>query len=594
MPGWRKHINATRVGETFIPDGERQIMIQLPEFINRLLPPFWRETDPIKEAQSVFSYRRVWWWVIISMTIVAILPLLLLTVMNLNQYQKTIYSEMVYPASRLVSNVKRSVSFFLEERRSALNFLVEDNSFEELTDKPHLFQVFGHLKTAFGGFIDLGVIDMQGKQRAYVGPYPLEDRNYKDQSWFSEVIVRGIYISDVFMGFRDVPHFIIAVKHQQDDGSFFILRATIDTAEFYELVEHLDIRTGWDAFIINRKGILQTPSRTLGNVLESSGVEVPTYSSSTKIIQTADWVTGYAYIPNSPFIFMLLREQGGAADGLGKLRSEVLVILTVSAVAIFFLIIWVVTFLVNRIYMADKTRAAAMRRIEHTGKMASIGRLAAGVAHEINNPLAIINEKSGLIKDLLTYSKEYKADPRLLGLIDSVLQSVERCSTITHRLLGFARHIDVRVEALDMTKLMDEVLGFLKKEAEYRDIHIGLHAEEDLPEIQSDRGQLQQVFLNIINNAFAAVDDGGCINIELGRVDENRVAVMIADNGKGISPQNMKRIFEPFFSTKTKQGGTGLGLSITYGLVEKLGGTIHVQSELGKGTTFTIELPIKR
>jgi signal transduction histidine kinase len=291
---------------------------------------------------------------------------------------------------------------------------------------------------------------------------------------------------------------------------------------------------------------------------------------------------------------MLLREQGGAADGLGKLRSEVLVILTVSAVAIFFLIIWVVTFLVNRIYMADKTRAAAMRRIEHIGKMASIGRLAAGVAHEINNPLAIINEKSGLIKDLLTYSKEYKADPRLLGLIDSVLQSVERCSTITHRLLGFARHIDVRVEALDMTKLMDEVLGFLKKEAEYRDIHIGLHAEEDLPEIQSDRGQLQQVFLNIINNAFAAVDDGGCINIELGRVDENRVAVMIADNGKGISPQNMKRIFEPFFSTKTKQGGTGLGLSITYGLVEKLGGTIHVQSELGKGTTFTIELPIKR
>jgi signal transduction histidine kinase len=138
------------------------------------------------------------------------------------------------------------------------------------------------------------------------------------------------------------------------------------------------------------------------------------------------------------------------------------------------------------------------------------------------------------------------------------------------------------------------VLGFLKKEAEYRDIHVGLHADEDLPEILSDRGQLQQVFLNIINNAFAAVDDGGCINVELQQVDSNHVSVMIADNGKGISPQNMKRIFEPFFSTKTEQGGTGLGLSITYGLVEKLGGTIHVQSELGKGTTFTITLPIKR
>jgi signal transduction histidine kinase len=569
-------------------------MKNIPAFLYRLLPPFWRETEPGKSTPTLFSSRRVWWWVIISTTTVSILPLLLLTVMNLNQYQKTIYSEMVYPVSRLVSNVKRSVSFFLEERRSALTFLVEDNSFEQLTDNRHLCRIFAHLKESFGGFIDLGVIDVHGVQRAYVGPYPLQDKNYKDQSWFGEVIVRGIYISDVFRGFRDVPHFIIAVKHQQEDGSFFILRATIDTSEFYDLVEHLDIRAGWDAFIVNKQGVLQTPSRTRGEVLEPSGIQVPPFSTTTQIIQTTDWVTGYAYIPDTPFIFMLLREQGGEADGWDKLRTQVLIILGGSVVLIFFVILGVVTFLVNRIYMADKTRAAAMRRIEHTGKMASIGRLAAGVAHEINNPLAIINEKSGLIKDLLTYSKEYKADSRLIGLIDSVIESVERCSTITHRLLGFARHIDVRVESLDLTSLMEEVFGFLKKEAEYRDIHIGLHADEDLPEIQSDRGQLQQVFLNIVNNAFAAVDDGGWINIELQKIDTNRVAVMIADNGKGISRENIKRIFDPFFSTKTSQGGTGLGLSITYGLVEKLGGSIHVESELGKGTTFTIELPIKR
>ncbi|WP_462324965.1 sensor histidine kinase [Desulfoplanes sp.] len=564
------------------------------EFMHRFLPPFWRETESGKGAQSLFSYRRVWWWVIISMTTVSILPLLLLTVMNLNQYQKTVYSEMVYPASRLVSNVKRSVSFFLEERRSALTFLVEDNSFDQLTDRRHLGKLFVHLKKSFGGFIDIGVIDVHGVQRAYVGPYPLQDKNYKEQSWFGEVVVRGIYISDVFRGFRDVPHFIIAVKHQQEDGSFFILRATIDTSQFYDLVEHLDIRPGWDAFISNKEGILQTPSRSHGQVLEPSGVQVPLYSTTTKILQTPEWVTGYAYIPDSPFIFMLLREQGGAADGWDRLRNEVLIFLAVSVVVIFFVILWMVTFLVNRIYLADKTRSAAMRRIEHTGKMASIGRLAAGVAHEINNPLAIINEKSGLIKDLLTYSKDYKEDPRLIGLVDSVLTSVERCSTITHRLLGFARHIDVHVESLDMNNLMEEVLEFLKKEAEYRDIHIGLHAGDHLPEIQSDRGQLQQVFLNIVNNAFAAVDDGGWINVELQKIGTNRVAVMIADNGKGISRENIKRIFDPFFSTKTKQGGTGLGLSITYGLVEKLGGRIHVESELGKGTTFTIELPIKR
>ena len=569
-------------------------MKSIQAFLNTLLPPFWRETDSRKDAQSLFSYRRVWWWVILCTATVSILPLLMLTGMNLNQYQEAMNSEMVYPASRLVSNVKRSISFFLEERRSALTFLVEDNSFEQLTDQRHLARIFMHLRKSFGGFIDLGVIDVEGVQRTYVGPYSLRDKNYHEQDWFQEVIVQGIYISDVFRGFRDIPHFIIAVKHQQDDGSFFIVRATIDTAQFYDLVQHLDIRPGWDAFLVNKAGVLQTPSRHHGDVLESSDIRVPHYSTRTEILQTESGITGYAYIQGSPFVFMLLRERNGVADGWDKLRSEVLIILAVSVGVILLVILGVVTFLVNRIYLADKTRAAAMRRIEHTGKMASIGRLAAGVAHEINNPLAIINEKSGLIKDLLTYSKDYQKDDRLISLVDSVLQSVERCSTITHRLLGFARHIDVRIESLDLGSLMEEVLGFLKKEAEYRNVHIGLHADENLPEIQSDRGQLQQIFLNIINNAFAAVDDGGLINIELQKSGENDVAVIICDNGKGIRPKNIKRIFDPFFSTKTQQGGTGLGLSITYGLVQKLGGTIQVESELGKGTTFVITLPVKR
>ena len=578
--------------ETMQSVWKRMKKIQI--FLNNLLPPFWRETDPRKDAQSLFSYRRVWWWVILSTATVSILPLLMLTAMNLSQYQEAMSAEMIYPASRLVSNVKRSMSFFLEERSSALTFLVEDNSFEELADPRHLTKIFMHLKKSFGGFIDLGVIDVEGTQRTYVGPYSLQNKNYREQEWFQDVILHGIAVSDVFRGFRDVPHCIIAVKHQQDDGTVFILRATIDTAQLYDLVQHLDIRPGWDAFIINTRGILQTPSRFHGKILEPSGLVAPEYSTRTEILQNEARIIGYAYIPGSPFIFMLLRDKGRVADGWDKLRGEVLIILSVSVGVIVLVILGVVTFLVNRIYLADKTRSAAMRRIEHTGKMASVGRLAAGVAHEINNPLAIINEKSGLIKDLLTYSNEYKEDTRLIGLVDSVLQSVERCSIITHRLLGFARHIDVRIESLDLRKLMEEVLGFLNKEAEYRDIHIDLQADENLPEIQSDRGQLQQVFLNIINNAFAAVDAGGQIRITLRTSGAKSVNVTIRDNGKGISQKNIKRIFDPFFSTKTREGGTGLGLSITYGLVQKLGGTIQVESEVGKGTTFAIALPLKR
>ncbi len=224
--------------------------------------------------------------------------------------------------------------------------------------------------------------------------------------------------------------------------------------------------------------------------------------------------------------------------------------------------------------------------------MASIGRLAAGVAHEINNPLAIINEKAGLMKDLFLFKKEYKGNDMLMGLLDSIIASVARCGRITKRLLGFARHMDVSIQTVNLGEVVREVLGFLNKEAEYRCISILIEVAEDIPPIQTDAGKLQQIILNIINNAFAAMENNGHLHI-VGRMEgKDSVSLSISDDGCGISEKDLKRVFEPFFSTKTGKGGTGLGLSITYGLVEEICGKIEVKSELNKGTTFAIMLPL--
>jgi signal transduction histidine kinase len=153
--------------------------------------------------------------------------------------------------------------------------------------------------------------------------------------------------------------------------------------------------------------------------------------------------------------------------------------------------------------------------------------------------------------------------------------------------------MDVKTETIDLESLLREVLGFLEKEAEYRDVTVGFQIDPGLPTIASDRGQLQQVFLNILNNAFAAVAEGGEIRIEIAREDPDRVAVTVADNGIGIPKAHLERIFEPFFTTK-QGSGTGLGLSITYGIVKKLGGEIRVDSTVGEGTRFTVVLPVSR
>jgi len=133
----------------------------------------------------------------------------------------------------------------------------------------------------------------------------------------------------------------------------------------------------------------------------------------------------------------------------------------------------------------------------------------------------------------------------------------------------------------------------LIKEAEYRSIRISLEASGDVPRIESDRGKLQEIFLNLINNAFAAMSDGGNLDIKVKKEETDKVLVTVADDGYGISEQDLKRIFEPFFSTKTKKGGTGLGLSLTQNFVREIGGKMDVESEVDKGTIFMITLPLK-
>ncbi|TVM17893.1 hypothetical protein DPQ33_07220 [Oceanidesulfovibrio indonesiensis] len=245
----------------------------------------------------------------------------------------------------------------------------------------------------------------------------------------------------------------------------------------------------------------------------------------------------------------------------------------------------------RRLVEADAKRSLAFQEMEHVQKLSSIGRLAAGVAHEINNPLAIIAEKAGLMKDLASAAKDMPKAQRFIGLNDSILQAVTRCRAVTHRLLGFARRMEVRPMELDVNDVLRETLGFLERDALYRGITLDQELDEDLPAIESDRGQLQQVFLNLLNNAMAAVSDKGRIRVSTRR-EPDGVAVEIEDNGVGMSRETLAHIFEPFFSTKGEQG-TGLGLSITYGIVDKLGGSIEVDSAEGEGSLFTIHLPLR-
>ena len=226
----------------------------------------------------------------------------------------------------------------------------------------------------------------------------------------------------------------------------------------------------------------------------------------------------------------------------------------------------------------------------HTEKLASLGSLSAGVAHEINNPIAIILGFTELLLERFDEeSKEY-------GILKTIERQGNSCQRIIENLLAFARIPEKTTTETDVFDDIQKVVNVVMNTLLTKKVDLKTSIEEDLPKVRGDAQQLEQVFLNIINNAVAAMDDGGLLTISAHHSNDT-VNIGFTDTGPGIPPENMDKIFEPFFTTKKVGKGTGLGLSVSYGILTKFGGDIRVKSQTraeGKepGTTFTVVLPV--
>jgi two-component system, NtrC family, sensor kinase len=566
------------------------------DFKRYFTAPFGRLLGIPEEIEGPRRYALIRRNISALMLVITLVPLILMALINYFQYQSALKNEIVDPMKILVNKAKYSFELFLANRLATVRFIASEYSYPELTDEKKLNRIYRILKQEFEGFVDLGLIDSNGVQVSYAGPYDLKGKTYADQGWFEQVRVNGVYISDVFLGHRKFPHVVIAVQHQNETGdSWWIVRATIDTKRFDQLIAAMGLDPRSDAFLINRHGVLQTESKLYGKVLDERPELVFPVSYEPAVVERTDAkgqdaLLTYSYFNRSDFILMLVKPKGEVLKAWYTLKSELLLVFGISVIVIVLVVMRLTRLLIDRIRASDERRELAFREIEHTHKLSSIGRLAAGVAHEINNPMAIINMKAGLMKDLIDLDPGFPQKEKFLGLVQTITQSVDRCRSITHRLLGFAKRMEVEIELLDVNEVVKETIGFLEKDALHRNIRLQVDLAPDLPRIASDRGQLQQIFLNILNNAFAAVKDGGRVSVATWEKDLDHLGISFQDDGIGMSEETLKHIFEPFFTTK-KAGGTGLGLSITYGLVKKLGGDIEIQSKLGKGTRFMVFLP---
>jgi two-component system NtrC family sensor kinase len=248
------------------------------------------------------------------------------------------------------------------------------------------------------------------------------------------------------------------------------------------------------------------------------------------------------------------------------------------------------------VVVRDLTEQRMLRaQLIQAERMVSIGTLAAGVAHEINNPLAVILQKTGWMQDLLDEEEFRKSEnyQEFRASVAKIEEHVERARKVVHNMLGYARRMEPRLEDVDVNQTINQTIDILENFARANTIDIQTDLMDSVPIIAGDQAQLQQVILNLISNAIDAIGKDGTVSVK-SRSDDSKIRVIITDTGPGI-PENMqKKIFDPFFTTKSSGKGTGLGLWISYNIIEKLGGSLSLRSQAGQGAEFTITLPIVR
>jgi two-component system NtrC family sensor kinase len=560
-----------------------------------------KDAGPRGGSGSRSSYPELERRIVLVTLLCSVLPLLLLGWGINTHYTRLTGSRVSQGFREQVEHHKKTIDLFLRERSSCIQLVAQTHSCDQLCRDGSLAGILDKLNSQYGGsFTDLGVIGDTGEHLAYVGPYDLMDRNYARTFWFARVMEQGIHVSDMFMGFRQEPHFIIAVL-RNEEGRRWILRATIDTEIFRSLVEDVKLGRTGEVALLNAEGIFQTSPRTGGEIMGPAPYSVPGPHEGirTRVLEPADApreLVAHAWLESVPWLLVVKQEHAEAFGAVRRSSIATLSVLHLSVLAIILVSFLTARRMIRIIRARDEEMERLNRQLMHAGKLAAIGELAAGVAHEINNPLAIMSSAREVLLDQAkrTPSIDCDFEEQLERASAQIATQIRRCKGITQNLLRFARRTTSRTEVVDLNAFLLEVIHLVENEARSVGVEFTTDLDGKLSPIESDPSHLQQIFLNLMKNAIDAHEGKtkGRVHVVTGMDEDGAVVrASIEDSGSGIRPEHMERLFEPFFTTKPVGKGTGLGLSICYSLIESLGGEITVTSEPGSGAVFTVELP---
>lgn len=567
-----------------------------------------RKSSQAEENEKDFRgyYQRLRRRLFVSICLAFLVPLALLSVYFHIQFNTFLKESSRQHLMRLAESQRNTIDLYLQERVANIFSIFHRSEFHLTPNQDRMNSYLMHLKEFSDAFVDVGFMNPEGVQVGYAGPYMnLKGKDYSGEKWYRNLMEteRNYFISDIYMGFRNKPHFTIAVKQPVGDG-LYVLRATLDPDKIYMFLRTITRGKGVESSLINMEGEYQIVAPDQGELLSQSphdprrlirqDIQEITLDESTQLVAAAR-------LTEVPWVLIVRQPLSVAYAEMYQIR-RIMIGATLLLVAIMVTAIWLTASrLVRRAEETEASRQELKTQLFHAAKLVSIGELAAGVAHEINNPLAVILSQCGVIKDI--FDPEYggseidgqEAGRQVREEIEIIEEAVYRARDITQKLLKSSRRTEPKLVETNVNDLMDEVVdGFMERELKVSNIELIRDYDPNLPNILIDPDQIRQVIQNLVNNAVDAIEDGpGKITLATRRQDYE-VKIMVSDTGKGMTIQEMEKIFLPFFTTKETGRGTGLGLAISLNIVESMGGSIDVQSMPGAGSTFIITLPARR
>ncbi|WP_299977382.1 sensor histidine kinase, partial [Desulfobacula sp.] len=540
-------------------------------------------TFAISATRDFPYFRKVWKKVVTILIAAAFLPLVLVGGGMYFYMARTIKNKTMEALQTEAVSHQKTIDSFLTERTMDLKLISENNILSKMISPGTIEQVLSSLQSQLPCFQDLGIIGSNGDHLAYTGPHDLADKNYRDAFWFKAVMVKDIYISDVFTGFRNEPHFIIAVK-RNEGKNVWILRATILSGLFDNIVTRVAGNRKGDAYLINSKGAFQTNPRHGGKLMMKSQVSPPGPFKGVQVDDKGSSIILTTWLETIPWLCVVSVDKRDIFEVSRKVKIISLFIVLLAGFLMILAILLTTDSLVSMLEEKRKKKHRLDSRLRRTAFLASSMKLARGVFSDLNDILSNIHVTATLMKE--------QTGPADSGETDSLAKQIFSESIRGKNLIdSFSRYIapkDPVIMDVNIHMILNRMIGFLQTSLIEKNIDLITRFHDGSSFVRSDVAVLRQVFLNLLLNASAVVGTNGSICVST-FAKENSVMVLIADDGPGLETADMEQIFD--LQQLSKRGDWGFGLAISRFILERIGGKISVRNGEKYGVVFEVQVP---